>query len=151
MGTNCFSDRKGPMLVLRHIALANMLLGLTFASQPTNAALAGEASGYSKNYDRCVAAANGITAALLDCNGQEWDRQDARLNAVYRRLIARLDTQQRAILRRSERHWLATRHAECEKVAGSAGTGTLSSIAESDCLLSDLVDRRHWLERYKPR
>jgi len=143
--------RKGTGLVLRYIILGNAVLGLVLASPQAKAAMDGKVSGYSVTYDRCITAAKAITSATLDCDGQEWNRQDVRLNAVYRRLMARLDRRQRAILRRSQRHWLATRRAECEEIAAPAGTGTLASVVESSCLLGNLVDRRSWLERYKPR
>ena len=82
----------GPVFAGARIARAGArLVGLTAL------ALAGQASGrtsavearYSAAYRTCLAtgdAAKGVTSGLLDCNGAEIDRQDARLNRTYRSL-----------------------------------------------------------------
>lgn len=96
-------------------------------------------------------AAKGITSGMNNCTNAEAERQDRRLNEVYRDVMARLDSRQRIILRRSERRWLAGRRASCAKLAAPTGTGSLSFMMENFCNLTDITERRKWLERYHPR
>lgn len=102
--------------------------------------------GYSAAYDACMNSRSGMNS----CTTAEAERQDRRLNEVYRDVMARLNPRQRIILRRSERRWLAGRRASCAKLAAPTGTGSLSIMMENSCNLSDITERRKWLERYRP-
>ena len=48
--------------------------------------------GLSKEYSDCVKdkAENGTTADMLECDADELDRQDARLNDTYKNLMSKL-------------------------------------------------------------
>lgn len=138
----------------RYLLAAVFLIVVT--AQP---GLAGEGQrrhkwGYSATYDACMNsgdAAQGTTFGMNNCTNAEAERQDRRLNEVYRDVMARLDSRQRIILRRSERRWLAGRRASCAKLAAPTGTGSLSLMMENFCNLTDITERRKWLERYHPR
>ena len=82
-----------------------------------SAALAGPAA--ASPYTACLARAKGPVQAGV-CAQAEMGKQDARLNAAYRRLLDRyVDRPGRtAALRREERAWLARRDRDCA-VAGS--------------------------------
>lgn len=128
----------------------------------TALALAGQASGrtaaavetrYSAAYRNCLAtgdAAKGVTSGMLDCNGAEIDRQDARLNRTYRAVMARLAPPARARLRASERAWIGERDRSCRRAAKTAEGGTLASVIYSGCVLDRTIERTMWLERYRP-
>ena len=124
-------------------------------------ALAGPVSGrtagavearYSAAYRTCMAtgdAARGVTVGLLDCNGLEIDRQDARLNRTYRAVMARLGPRGRTRLRASERAWIGQRDRGCRRTSGLADGGTLASVMYSACILDRTIERTLWLERYR--
>lgn len=125
-------------------------------------ALAGPVSGrtasavearYSAAYRNCLAtgdAAKGVTSGLLDCNGTEIDRQDARLNRTYRAVMARLGPHGRTKLRASERAWIGERDRSCRRAAKPSEGGTLASVIYSGCILDRTIERTIWLERYRP-
>lgn len=104
---------------------------------------------FSAEYRQCMAsgdAAIGVTAAMLDCIGAENARQDARLNAAYKRAMARLDPAGKTRLRQSERAWIAQRDSRCEKAAASEGGGSMAGLLYADCVLQETARRAGWLE-----
>lgn len=77
------------------------------------------------------------------CVSAELDRQDARLNEVYRAVMNRLDDASRARLRSEELAWIRERDAGCqEEMMG--GTGDMYEWP--NCLLNETVRRRLVLE-----
>ncbi len=105
----------------------------------------------SPAYDRCMKtgdAAQGVDPAMLACGHDEQVRQDARLNARYRAVMARLDTAGKQRLRASERAWIKTRDRTCDPVFSATG-GTIDRLNGSGCLLEQTIRRRLWLQRYR--
>ena len=132
-----------------------------WVTAPVALALVAPASGrtasavearYSAAYRTCLAtgdAAKGVTSGMLDCNGTEIERQDARLNRTYRAVMARLAPPARAKLRASERAWIAERDRSCRRDSKAAEGGTLASVIYSGCILDRTIERTMWLERYR--
>jgi uncharacterized protein YecT (DUF1311 family) len=54
---------------------------------------------------------------------EEFAAADARLNAVYKNLVAGLDDESRALLRKSQRAWVVFRDAEAAYVADRIARG----------------------------
>lgn len=106
---------------------------------------------YSPAYDQCMAsddAKNGVTVALVNCMGQENERQDMVLNEAYKLVMARLPADQKIALRDSERAWIKNRHTPCENaVAGQEGT--MVNIELAGCALDETIKRTLFLENYK--
>lgn len=100
------------------------------------------------SFDRCLAASEGVTVEMLNCIGAEYDYQDARLNALYKRVMARLSPARQAELRASERQWLRTREPGCMAEAKKAGDGTLGQVVRNQCMLDSLIDRIEFVQRY---
>lgn len=67
----------------------------------------------SPRFARCVQAAAGATPATADCQSEEWERQDKRLNAAYRQLLSQLPPGKAAELRAVQRAWLAYVGPKC--------------------------------------
>ncbi len=110
-------------------------------------------TAYSSEYNECLStgdAANGVTVAILDCNGAEIDRQDDRLNQAYAAAMAKLSSAEKARLRTSERSWIEDRDANCRREAGAGDGGTLASVSFSGCVLNETAKRADWLEQYQP-
>jgi uncharacterized protein YecT (DUF1311 family) len=104
---------------------------------------------YSAENDACLAQARGVSAKMLSCNGAEIEREDVRLNEAYRIVMARLNPQQRIVLRDYERRWLALRDRQCAQES-SARPGQIDEIAYSRCILVEVASRREWVENYRP-
>jgi uncharacterized protein YecT (DUF1311 family) len=96
-------------------------------------------------------AAQGITSAIMDCNGAENRLQDARLNQAYKTVMARLAQPQQAALRKSERTWIKERDQRCREAADEAGGGSAFGIIFSSCVLDETVKRVIWLKDYPPK
>jgi len=106
----------------------------------------------SKTFRQCMKigdAARGVTVGILDCNGAELDRQDARLNRLYNAIMARSNPRQKAKLRTLERRWIDERDAHCKRESAPEEGGTLASIIYSSCILDQTIKRTIWLEAYK--
>jgi uncharacterized protein YecT (DUF1311 family) len=52
----------------------------------------------SKEYAVCIDKSGGVTVSILECNGDELDRQDARLNDNYKKLMSKLSRDQKKAL-----------------------------------------------------
>ena len=106
----------------------------------------------SADYKTCMAsgdAASGVTSGILDCNGSEIDRQDAKLNQAYKMVMARLPQAKKMDLRSSERLWIVDRDRRCSRKQEEVG-GTLGSIVYSSCILDETIKRTIWLELHQP-
>jgi uncharacterized protein YecT (DUF1311 family) len=105
---------------------------------------------YSADYKTCMAtgdAAQGVTSAMLDCTNAEADRQDQKLNATYKRVMAAAtDDDERVQLRDAERKWIKARDATCTSEAADDGGGSLSTVTYASCQLKQRIDRNKQLE-----
>lgn len=94
-------------------------------------------------YDQCLKASEGVTLALNNCIGSEYDFQDKRLNTAYKALRQSLPEQQRVALRTEERAWIADRDKAC---APPAGGGTADMLGANECRLDRTAERAAELE-----
>ncbi len=111
-------------------------------------------AAYSPAFDSCMKsgdAAQGVTAAMMDCHGQENRLQDERLNRAYRTAMAPLQPAQKTALRASQRLWLGQRRKRCQDAADAAGGGSASGLIYSSCFLDETVKRKIWLQHYQPK
>ncbi len=103
----------------------------------------------SRTYDQCVDTAAGILPETFQCTIAEQDMQDAKLNQAYRMVMTRLPGARRTALRASQRGWMRTRDATCQRAYDEAGGGQASDLEQQSCLLHQTVARTMWLERYR--
>jgi uncharacterized protein YecT (DUF1311 family) len=83
---------------------------------------------------------------MLDCSADELRRQDALLNATYRKLMTSLSPQQREELKEAQRAWIKYRDTSCFLMRSVEGGGTLGSVISSGCVLEETSRRAKWLE-----
>lgn len=95
---------------------------------------------YSQSYNSCMDKSGGVTADMRDCMGQEYKRQDARLNKAYRNLASQLSAGRKAQLLAAQRLWIQYRDANCKFYLDSDG-GTMALINADSCGL-DMTARR---------
>ena len=87
----------------------------------------------SPAYNQCMAAADGVTVAMLDCISAELTIQDRQLNANYRALMSKLGPAEKDRLRTQQRAWIRDRDKQCKP----EGDGTLDLVNSNDCVLTE--------------
>jgi uncharacterized protein YecT (DUF1311 family) len=105
---------------------------------------------YGKDYVRCMESPGGVsTYGMLECIGEEHKKQDAALNATYKKVMARLTPARQKKLRQLQRDWIKRRDAIASESAAEWEGGTGASVAYTSALLQETVRRTIWLERYR--
>jgi uncharacterized protein YecT (DUF1311 family) len=99
----------------------------------------------TRDYLTCMDKASGETSSMNDCTGAETDRQDARLNDNYKRLMSKLSEDRKKELLEAQRAWIRFRDANCRFYG--EGVGSISALAVNDCILDATVDRAKELKR----
>lgn len=87
----------------------------------------------SPAYSQCMETAQS-TLDMNNCNGAEIERQDARLNSVYKRAKAALEPAQQTQLLEAQRLWIKYRDANCKVYFNLTG-GTIDQLNGAGCLL----------------
>ena len=80
--------------------------------------------------------ANATTQAEMnDCQGKEYKKADAELNAAYKQLMSKLDDDgERAALKAAQLAWIKFRDADCEYEAYLNKGGTIYPLVYGGCL-----------------
>ena len=103
----------------------------------------------SQEYLTCINKSNGVTSEMLGCISAEYDRQDARLNENYKRLMSKLSPKRREGLLEAQRAWLKFRDANCSFYYDPEG-GSAAHLAGTDCTLNATAERATELEDLMP-
>jgi uncharacterized protein YecT (DUF1311 family) len=102
--------------------------------------------GLSKEYSDCMdKVKNGTTADMLECGGEELDRQDARLNDAYKKLMSKLSRDRKKALLKAQQAWVKFREANCDYWYDPQG-GTAARLNASGCSLTMTAARAKELE-----
>jgi uncharacterized protein YecT (DUF1311 family) len=120
-----------------------LLTSSTFAQQPPEIGASESKGGL---YSDCMEKSEGVTVNMLDCSADELRRQDAALNAAYRKLMASLPPLQQEQLREAQRAWIRSRDGSCLLLQSREGGGTLAAVMGSDCVLEETTRRAKWLD-----
>ncbi|MBS0276429.1 MAG: DUF1311 domain-containing protein [Proteobacteria bacterium] len=73
-------------------------------------------------------------AEMNICAGHELEQANATINNLYKETMAKYDAEGQAMLRKSERAWIAFRNAECDfRTSGSKG-GSIWPLVHAQCL-----------------
>ena len=103
-------------------------------------ALAAADSDMTQEYLTCMDKSKGVTSEMIDCMSAETARQDARLNANYKKLLAKLSAKRKKTLLDAQRAWIKFRDLNCEFYYDPDG-GTAARLASNDCFLQATADR----------
>lgn len=74
------------------------------------------------------------TVEMRYCASQDYEREDARLNEVYKRLMAEMDKQGKDYLRDAQRAWIPFRDKNCAVHGDRARGGTAQPLLVVSCL-----------------
>lgn len=113
-------------------------------SSPLSIAHAGNVK-LSPAFDKCIKKAGAVDPAILECLADEHDVQDRRLNASYKALMARLDTQRKKQLQEAQRLWLKYIEANCDFYYDPNG-GTSARLFSAQCTVDVRAQRAAELE-----
>lgn len=98
--------------------------------------------------DQCPGESN---PELLQCAVGILDREDARLNRVYRAALARLASGRQATLRAEQRRWIKDRDESCAAFFDDTQYGREASLRGTMCHAELTRDRADELERIARR
>jgi uncharacterized protein YecT (DUF1311 family) len=100
----------------------------------------------SKEYSDCLdKAVKGPWADMFECNAEELDRQNARLNDNYKKLMSKLSRDRKKALLKAERAWIKFREANCDYYFDPDG-GAAARLDASGCLVTMTAKRAKELE-----
>ncbi|MHB2266151.1 lysozyme inhibitor LprI family protein [Aliihoeflea sp. PC F10.4] len=85
------------------------------------------------------------TIDIVECLGEIYTEQDARLNTAYRSAIDPLEGERRTLLRDAQRSWVAFRDANCQFYR--SGEGTIAAIEGTSCMVETTRSRVDELEK----
>lgn len=132
-------------LVSRVAKVSIICIAVLWNGQLLAATDAGDENNLSKQYSVCIDKSEGVTVTMLECNGDEFDRQDARLNDNYKKLMSKLSRDQKKGLVEAERAWIKFRKANCDFYYDPNG-GSAARLGSSSCWLTSTADRAKELE-----
>jgi uncharacterized protein YecT (DUF1311 family) len=98
-------------------------------------------------YSLCSKEAGGVDSRLKACEAAELASNDARLNDVYRRLLAGVGAGREAQLRAAERAWINFRDAECDFRTSIEVGGSDAALLRDRCLTELTNDRTESLAK----
>lgn len=99
----------------------------------------------SKEYSDCMDKSGGVTVSMMECNGDEIDRQDAQLNDNYKKLMSKQSRGQKKALVEAQRAWLKFRKANCDFYYDPNG-GSAARLASGGCWLTMTAARARELK-----
>ena len=104
---------------------------------------------YTPAYNACAHAPdNGGTFQQAQCMSAEDDRQDRALQAVWRRLMARMDVPSREALRIRQRAWIKAREVASQGIADDFVNSTRALVWASS-YADETIRRTIWLEKLR--
>ena len=106
--------------------------------------------GLSAAFASCMRSAGSQTIASADCLMDERDRQDARLNRVYRELVAGLQGDHRTRLVEAQRTWVQLRQNDGAFTAAILDDlGPMGNLESLEIEAQAIAQRANQLERYR--
>lgn len=125
--------------------LAMMLIAGMLVNGPVRAQTSQDVTGsFSRAYQACIIYGethNTVSIPQGECDARELRAQDARLNAAYKAVMARLPSVRKADLLADERNWILARDQKCGKLPNPALT--------TECKIDETIKRVAYLRRYK--
>jgi uncharacterized protein YecT (DUF1311 family) len=99
----------------------------------------------TKEYAHCIDKAGAVDPAVQECISGEYARQDKRLNAAYRKLMASLSGERKKQLLEAQRLWGKYAEANCGFYHDPDG-GTVARLLAAECEVTARIDRAAELE-----
>ncbi len=92
------------------------------------------AAGVAQADDKINCKSGDLNQMQLDqCAGQDFTAADAKLNALYKMMMSKYDAANSALLKSSERAWIAYRDAQCDFATNGTAGGTINPMMDTIC------------------
>jgi len=101
----------------------------------------------SAEYSKCIEQSGGTDPGMLDCIVAEAERQDKRLNDVYKKLMNELKPERKKELQEAQRLWIKYTQENCNFYLDPDG-GTAARLAASECPVLAKAARAKELENF---
>lgn len=101
---------------------------------------------YTKAYDECIESSNGVTINLRKCANDELQRQDMRLNRLYKKLLGATEPSGREKLKSAQFAWIQFRDRQCEFEASSEQQGSMVPLLITSCHMDFTIRRANEIE-----
>lgn len=111
----------------------------------STSAIAADLPPRTKEYSRCIEKAGAVDPAVLECISAEYDRQDKRLNAAYRKLMGSLNGERKKQLLEAQRLWGKYTEANCTFYYDPDG-GTMARMQAAECGVTARIERASELD-----
>lgn len=125
---------KNPLIPIT-LALAALL------PKPSQA----ENSNLTKQFSVCMDKSGTTTQGMVECMGDEHQRQDVRLNKAYKALMGTQTPERKKQLQETQRAWIKFRDLNCAFYYDPDG-GSMARINANDCVMSMTANRAKELE-----
>ena len=136
--TPTFSGEAVKRFIVASLAMA---VALCLSTGPA----AADDRNFTQEYLQCLDRSGGVTAEMINCILAETNRQDAKLNERYKKLILKLPKQRQTALVEAQRAWMRFRDANCGFYNDPEG-GTVAQLIAHECFLKAVVDRAEELK-----
>lgn len=123
------------------------LLLMAFLAIGSTQAFGQEKDPLSAEFSTCIEQSGGTDPGMLDCLGAEAERQDKRLNDVYKKLMNELKPERKKELQEAQRLWIKYTEANCNFYFDPDG-GTAARLAASSCPVLAKAARAEELENF---
>ena len=117
-----------------------------FVSVAATTAAHAESENLSATYKNCMDKSGGVTVDMIDCMQAEYEKQDKRLNAVYKVVMKGTEGTRARDLKEAQRAWLKFRDLNCGYIYN--GEGTIARVAGASCLMQMTADRADELQGF---
>ena len=96
--------------------------------------------------DEVACKPDGDTQQMTACERDQYRRLDARLNAAYKRTMARLSPEDRDALRAQQREWVRLRDPQCRQAVSQSEGGSIHGMELLGCLGHETSKRTREIE-----
>lgn len=120
-----------------HIKTFLLILSLTTGIPSLTSA---QSKNLSKEFDSCMNRSGGVTIGMIECMVQETEKQDARLNREYKKIMSQLSDERKKTLLVAQRAWIRYRDSNCAFYADPEG-GTMARVLANSCVMSMTAER----------
>lgn len=94
----------------------------------------------------CLQQCDQAFVSLIACYQEEYDRQDARLNDAYKKLVNEADPELKVSLTKSQQAWVSFKEEYSSFLYGGSGTGQIQRLNSMYWLVTATADRASDLE-----
>jgi uncharacterized protein YecT (DUF1311 family) len=103
-------------------------------------------------YDACMAASDGTNTAWSECGGALIQREEKRLNDIWKRVFPTLSPSTQEALRTEQRAWVAFKDASCEYWTNREEYGREGQVLHfPSCRAAVIAERIRYLENVGKR